>query len=69
MEQGGKETMSTQEVCEILGISRATLQRRVETGEIAPLPKKPGQKRNFPRRYSSEIIRKMAAEESTTQVN
>ena len=69
MEQGGKETMSTQEVCEILGISRATLQRRVEAGEIAPLPKKPGQKRNFPRRYPSEVIRKIAGGESLSQAN
>jgi len=60
-QSGGKqETMNTQEVCQILGISRSTLQRRVEDGEILPLPKKPGQKRNFPRRFPADKIREMA---------
>lgn len=58
--QGTLETMSTEEVCQILGISRATLQRRVQDGEILPLPKKPGQKRNFPRRFPADAIRQMA---------
>lgn len=34
-----KETMDVKQVCEFLGISRATLMRRVDDGVLTPLPK------------------------------
>jgi predicted DNA-binding transcriptional regulator AlpA len=32
------ETMTTKEVCEFLGISRATLYNRIEAGKLKPIP-------------------------------
>jgi len=46
MEQKQK-TMTTQEVCDALGISVSTLRRRVKSGELKPIPKAPGQKRAY----------------------
>lgn len=43
--------MTTQEVCEALGISLSTLRRRVRTGELRPAPKAPGQKRAYRLRF------------------
>lgn len=40
-----EDKMTVQEVCKHLGISRATLNRRVEAGAITPLPKPPYLKR------------------------
>jgi len=40
-------TMTTQEVCKVLGISLSTLRRRVKAGELKPVPKTPGQKRAY----------------------
>lgn len=39
--------MTTQEVCDALGISLSTLRRRVKSGELKPIPKAPGQKRAY----------------------
>lgn len=39
--------MTTQEVCDALGISLSTLRRRVRSGELKPVPKAPGQKRAY----------------------
>jgi predicted site-specific integrase-resolvase len=36
------ETMTTEEVMAALGISRSTLQARIKSGAIKPLPKAPG---------------------------
>lgn len=41
-----EQTMTSQETCEALGISLATLHRRVAEGELKPLPKAPGAKRH-----------------------
>jgi predicted DNA-binding transcriptional regulator AlpA len=43
--QESVETMLVREVCEALGISRATLNRRIVEGELKPLPKPPGLKK------------------------
>jgi len=40
-------TMTTQEVCKVLGISLSTLRRRIKAGELKPVPKTPGQKRAY----------------------
>lgn len=39
--------MTTQEVCNALGISLSTLRRRVRSGELKPTAKAPGQKRAY----------------------
>ena len=42
-----QKTMTTQEACDVLGISLSTLRRRVKSGELKPVPKAPGQKRAY----------------------
>jgi excisionase family DNA binding protein len=42
-----QKMMTTQEVCNALGISLSTLRRRVKSGELKPIPKAPGQKRAY----------------------
>ena len=39
--------MTTQEVCDALGISLSILRRRVRAGELQPVPKATGQKRAY----------------------
>ncbi len=61
------QTMSVQEVCEVLGISVSTLRRRVNAGELKPVEKSPGQKRayrlNFLRTDIEELLKRSRQEQ------
>ncbi|BCM91835.1 hypothetical protein IAD21_03712 [Abditibacteriota bacterium] len=52
--------MNVQEVCQFLGISRATLMRRVDDGVLVPLPKPPILKRHRKLEFRRTDIEKLA---------
>lgn len=58
--------MTVKEACEKLRISRVTLYRRIEEGALTPLPKAPGAKINYPMRFKSEDIERLARGETQT---
>jgi excisionase family DNA binding protein len=66
MESMEHRTMTTQEVCDALGISLSTLRRRVKSGELKPLPKAPGQKRAHRLNFLYDDIEYFL---KTTQIN
>lgn len=51
--------MSVKEACEALGISRATLMRRVEDGTLVPLPKPKVLKRHYKLAFRREDVEKL----------
>lgn len=53
------ETMTAKEVCDALGISLMTLHRRINAGEINPLPKNPGHKRHYRLAFNKADIEKI----------
>lgn len=52
--------MSAKEACEYLGISLVTLHRRINAGEIKPLPKAPGHKRHYRLQFLKTDVEKLA---------
>ena len=60
------KTLTTQEVCDVLGVSLSTLRRRIKSGELKPMPKAPGQKRpyrlNFLRADVEALVQKFESE-------
>ena len=62
MAEEKEEVLSSKKVSEMLGISLATLNRRVRASEIVPLPKAVGAKRHhrlqFPKSEIEAIINK-----------
>lgn len=51
--------MTADEVCKVLRISKMTLYRRIKDGELTPLPKAPGLKRNRPLLFNKADIDKI----------
>jgi excisionase family DNA binding protein len=54
------ETMTIEEACQFLGVSRMTLTRRIKEGLITPLPKPPGLKIHRRLEFKREDIEKLA---------
>lgn len=54
-----EEELTAKEVCAELGISEMTLHRRINAGEITPLPKAPGHKRHYRLKFKRSDVEKL----------
>lgn len=61
------DEMTPEEVCQVLGISRPTLNRRIADGELTPVPKAPGQKRRYRVRFNRAYIERKVREGQAQQ--
>lgn len=54
--------MNAKDVCNFLGISRATLHRRISDGELKPLPKNPAHKKTYRLEFRRTDVEKLAGQ-------
>lgn len=61
------DTLTIEEACKVLGISRASMYKRIAEGRIAPLPRAPGARRRYRTLFARAEVERFIREQGENQ--